>query len=240
VFELQLLGWWSLTSDAHPVELGRREQRLTALVALRGPRARPHLAGTLWPDTTEERARASLRTALLRTQARAPGVLQVSRSTVGLGQDVHVDVQDLLHVAHDLDDPSGPVDGIGPVLDGDELLPGWYDDWVIYERERLQQIRLRALELAARRALRDGDPATALRAAREAVVIEPLDEQPHAVIIRAHLMDGNPSGALRAFHDFRRQLAAELGIGPSPGIVDLLRPLLERQSGPPRPPRQRA
>jgi DNA-binding SARP family transcriptional activator len=166
-------------------------------------------------------------------------VLQVSRSTVGLAPGVHVDVQDLLHVAHDLDDPAGNADGLGPVLDGDELLPGWYDDWVIYERERLQQIRLRALDLAARRALRDGDPATALRAAREAAVIEPLDEQAHAVIIRAHLMSGNPSGALRAFRDFRQQLADELGIGPSPGIVDLLRPLLERRPGPPPPPRQR-
>jgi DNA-binding SARP family transcriptional activator len=150
---------------------------------------------------------------------------------------VHVDVADLLHVAHDLD-RSRHADGIGPVLDGDELLPGWYDDWVIYERERLQQIRLRALELAARRALRDRDPATALQAARAATVIEPLDEEPHAVMIRAHLMSGNPSGALRAFRDFRRQLAEELGIGPSPAIVELLRPLLERQPGPPLP-RQR-
>jgi DNA-binding SARP family transcriptional activator len=152
---------------------------------------------------------------------------------------VHVDVADLLHVAHDLD-RSRHEDGIGPVLDGDELLPGWYDDWVIYERERLQQIRLRALELAARRALRDKDPATALQAARAASAIEPLDEEPHAVMIRAHLMSGNPAGALRAFRDFRRQLVEELGIGPSPALVDLLRPLLERQPGPPLPPRQRA
>jgi DNA-binding SARP family transcriptional activator len=72
---LQLFGWWQLTQGRRTVELGGREQRLTALLALRGRRPRLLVAATLWPDTLEDRARASLRTAIKRTQHDAPGLL---------------------------------------------------------------------------------------------------------------------------------------------------------------------
>ena len=40
-------------------------------------------------------------------------------------------------------------------LDGD-LLPDWYDDWLMIERERLRQLRVHALEQLAERAMREG------------------------------------------------------------------------------------
>ena len=40
--------------------------------------------------------------------------------------------------------------------DAMELLPGWYDDWVIFERERIRQQLLHALEILSRRLVSRG------------------------------------------------------------------------------------
>ena len=224
--ELRLLGWFSLTVGGVSVELAGREQRLAALVALMGTRPRTHLAGTLWPDTTEERALSSLRASVLRLKRLAPGLAEASRWTVGLGRGVRVDAHRLLASvsradAGALDDP----DVVSLILQGGEVLPGWNDDWLIYERERLHQLRIRALDRIARQALEHGDLAVALDAAREALVAEPLLESAVSVAVRAHLLDGNRSAAVRAFQLYRSRLAQDLGMAPSAELVDLVEPL---------------
>ena len=44
--------------------------------------------------------------------------------------------------------------GLLSLLECEELLPGWYDDWVLYEREKLEQRKIRALETWRRRPTR--------------------------------------------------------------------------------------
>jgi DNA-binding SARP family transcriptional activator len=224
IMELRLLGWFSLTIGGVSVELAGREQRLAALVALRGTRPRTHLAGTLWPDTTEERALSSLRASVLRLKRLAPGLAEASRWTVGLGRGVRVDAHRLLASvtrADALDDP----EVVSLILDGGDVLPGWNDDWLIYERERLHQLRIRALEQIARQALERGDLAIALDASREALAGEPLLESAVSVAIRAHLLSGNRSAAVQTFQRYRRSLAQELRMAPSAELVDLVEPL---------------
>lgn len=230
---LQLFGWWRLSRRGRPIELGGREQRLTAVLALRGTRPRLHVAATLWPDTPEDKALASLRAAVLRTQRRAPGVLVASRTTIGLHPDVAVDVREVVRSIEDSDltgahGTAGTPD-LRLILDCDELLPGWYDDWVLFEREQLQQRRLRTLEALASRALDQGDLVTALDAARAATRIEPLLESTRSVTILALLRLGDPASAVREFHSYRRHLHEELGLDPSPQFADLVRPLIPAQ-----------
>ncbi|MFF0086753.1 hypothetical protein ACFYR1_44820 [Streptomyces canus] len=62
--QLRLLGQFRLESAGGPVGLCGNAQRLLALVGLRGRVSHSVLAGTLWPDATEEHARDSLRTTL--------------------------------------------------------------------------------------------------------------------------------------------------------------------------------
>ena len=90
---LRLFGCWDLRVSGREVEIGRREQRLVALLALRGRRPRPYVAGTLWPATTETRAQASLRAAVLHTRQAVPGLLDVGRASVALAADVTVDLE---------------------------------------------------------------------------------------------------------------------------------------------------
>src|SRR3954464_4148389 len=58
-------------------------------------------------------------------------------------------------------------------LVGEELLPQWYDDWVLPERESLEQLRAKALERIARQALEAGDLERSVAAARAASDIDP-------------------------------------------------------------------
>jgi DNA-binding SARP family transcriptional activator len=109
------------------------------------------------------------------------------------------------------------------VLACEDLLLGWYDDWVLLERERLRQLRLHALEQLSARLLAGGDVARAAEAALEAVAVEPLRETAHAALIRAHLAEGNRAEATRQLQRLTALLGKELGEQPSPMVTDLLR-----------------
>ena len=131
--------------------------------------ARAQVAGALWPDSTDERALASLRRAVLQCPERCPGLLDAGRSTIALDPTVQVDVDDVRRAAVS---PSCPMSGeaareLLAALGGDELLPGWYDDWVDGRaRSSLEQLRVEALDRLSRQALDAGDLELAIDAAR--------------------------------------------------------------------------
>jgi DNA-binding SARP family transcriptional activator len=102
------------------------------------------------------------------------------------------------------------------------LLPGWYDDWVVFERERLHQLRLHALERLAELMLERGSLALALQVALEAVRGEPLRETSNAVLISVYLAEGNVSDALHQYDVYSTLLDRELGLPPSERIFSLL------------------
>jgi DNA-binding SARP family transcriptional activator len=59
---------------------------------------------------------------------------------------------------------------------GSDLLPGWYEEWVIFERERLRQRLLHAMESLVRRLISHNRLADAVQVAVTAVGVEPLRE----------------------------------------------------------------
>ena len=73
---VQVLGGFALTINDRPVALGQGARRLIAFLALqRGPCRRAFVAGTLWPDTTDRKAAANLRTALWRANSAGAAVV---------------------------------------------------------------------------------------------------------------------------------------------------------------------
>jgi DNA-binding SARP family transcriptional activator len=221
--ELQLLGWWDLRVQGLQVSLAHREQRLVALLALNGCRSRPHIAGTLWPDATESRALNSLRAAVLQTQRAVPGLLELGRGALGLRRDIRVDVHGVREFAEAIAEPGTRYldDAIDTLVTAD-LLPGWYEDWVLYERDRLLHLRLRSLESLASNALKAGDAETAVAGARGALAIEPLRESALALVIRAHLLNNNRVEAIREYQAYRRRLRRELDIAPSSELTRIV------------------
>jgi DNA-binding SARP family transcriptional activator len=105
---------------------------------------------------------------------------------------------------------------------GGDLLPGWYDDWVLFERERLHQLRLHALEATAAELAVRGRHWEALQAAYAAVSAEPLRESAHRTIVRVHLAEGNLAEAARAHDLFRTMLMDELGVVPTEQMARLV------------------
>ncbi|MGY1607861.1 AfsR/SARP family transcriptional regulator [Geodermatophilus sp. SYSU D00700] len=203
-------------------------QRLVALLCLTGGPARADVSGRLWPGAAEERARARLRSVLWRLRRCAPGlVLDTAPGTLRLAAGVRVDVRELQAWAGQVGDPRVAARRLAlprPALLGD-LLPGWYDDWVLRERDRLDRLRSQALETAAVRLSAAGRYAEALEAAHLVIRAEPLRESAHRAVVRVHLAEGNVAEALRAHDLYRDLLREELGVPPTGRMTRLVQGL---------------
>jgi DNA-binding SARP family transcriptional activator len=103
-----------------------------------------------------------------------------------------------------------------------ELLPGWYDDWVLLERERLRHLRMQALEAVAARLASLGRHCEALQAAHAVVRAEPMRESAHRTVVSVHLSEGNVAEAVRAYEFFRTMLEDELGVPPTEQMTRLV------------------
>ena len=182
-------------------DLPRGVQRLIAHLCLSGRPARTVVAGQLWPDVPDGHAHGSLRSALWRLQKVAPGLVEVAGGRLCLAARVRVDVHELTAWARRVLDPTTGVDWLTTPDVGlrGELLPGWYDDWVLLERERLRQLRMHALEAVADKLATAGRYGEAVQAAYAAVRAEPLRESAHRVVMRVHLAEDNLAKALRAY-----------------------------------------
>jgi DNA-binding SARP family transcriptional activator len=204
-------------------DLPRGVQRLIAHLSLSGRPGRAAIAGQLWPNVPERLAQARLRSALWRLQKAVPGLVHVSGGALRLADSVRVDVRELGDWAKRVMDPHAEPDGVVtlPVALHAELLPGWYEDWVLYERERLRQLRMRALEILAEKLARAGRYGEAIEAAQAAVYVEPLRESAQRVLVAAHFAEGNAVEALRAYESFRSALADELSVVPT-GLMEEL------------------
>jgi DNA-binding SARP family transcriptional activator len=221
---VKLLGGFYLWRDTEPVLTPGNTQRVIAFVALNAPTPRDLVAGRLWPDVQEQRAKGSLRTCIWQLQRSCPGILRSEGANLLLGGKVQVDAIDFkFRALQILRDPSSAVlSELGCDLTGDELLPGWYDEWVLLERERSRQLRLHALEAAAGEFIAQGRAGAAMQVALTAALVEPLRESCHRLIISIHLAEGNASEAVRHYLAWRGLLRRELGIAPSNQITSLV------------------
>jgi DNA-binding SARP family transcriptional activator len=200
-------------------EVPEGSKQLLAFVALRGRRVeRRHAAGTLWPFGNEERAAGNLRSALWRLRRADINVLDADKWSLALCTHVVVDLHAMDQWAtrliqgtaagHDLE--------ISPsVSEALDLLPGWYDDWALMERERIRQRLLHALEALSVRLACLGRFGDAVDAALLAVGAEPLRESSQRALIEAHIAEGNLTEARRTYLLYRDLIRRELDVEPS-------------------------
>ncbi|WP_187270537.1 AfsR/SARP family transcriptional regulator [Lacisediminihabitans profunda] len=221
-WELTLLNCWQLSLDGEAASVSSRQQRLITALALAGTRSRTYFANLLWPDCSESQAAGSLRASLHAITHQQPGLLHPSSNPLALDPSVVVDVNRVRRTIAEIDRlHSVGVDAIHD-LRGADLLPDWYEDWVLFERERLDSQRLLALETLAEHYLAIADIGRALDAASAAVEIEPLRESSHLLLARCHLALGNSAAAMRLYHSLEERLLEEMSIAPSPRFAELL------------------
>src|SRR5262249_23792631 len=116
------------------------------------------------------------------------------------------------------------------------LLAGYYDDWILPERQRLADLYTQALRRLAHGFCQAGDLDRALDCARRAVNADPLREETHADRTRCLITAGQPAAGRRQYRELERVLADELGTSPSTATRALARQIEsggveERKSG---------
>jgi DNA-binding SARP family transcriptional activator len=202
-------------------------ERLVVFVALHDhqPVRRRKIAGTLWPAVSEERAAGNLRAALWRLNSSGMDVIEANKDVLSIRAGVGIDLFELSAWAKRLMTGEAGTEDFSLEYAHEaalELLPGWYDDWVVMEREQIRQRLLHALDVLSRRLASDGRYAEAVEAAVIAASIEPLRETTQESLMLAHIAEGNISEAQRVLHSYARLLRKELGISPTTTLAKLL------------------
>ncbi|HVN56314.1 MAG TPA: tetratricopeptide repeat protein [Anaerolineaceae bacterium] len=143
MLEIRLLGQFEIVQDGKRVNIPTRNaQTLFAYLVLNAGRAyrRERLAGLLWPDSSEENARSNLRHELWRL-----------RKAIGAGNGSYFLIDDLtiafnpqsnfsldVHKLENISIESNRSNDLIEALSnyGGDLLPGFYEEWVLIERDR--------------------------------------------------------------------------------------------------------
>jgi DNA-binding SARP family transcriptional activator/TolB-like protein len=227
MIELRTLGSVDLrTPDGNEVRSVLAQPKRLALLAYLAMAApggfvrRETLLAMFWPESDDERARASFRQAVryLR-RSLGEGVL-VNRAEDELGIPTGVFRCDAVafRAALERGDPAGALDLYqGDLLDGFFVAdaPG-FEAWLTAERAALRSAAAVAAWSLADTAETAGNPGGARARAGRAMDLEPLDEA--GVCRWISLLDrlGDRTGAVRAYDEFERRLRSELDLEPSP------------------------
>ncbi|MFJ6484793.1 MULTISPECIES: AfsR/SARP family transcriptional regulator [unclassified Streptomyces] len=237
---LHLLGGPRVVHRGRGLDVPEGSKRLLAFVALNGGRVeRRHAAGTLWPSGDDLRAAGNLRSALWRLKAAGIDLLDSDKCSLSVREHTVVDLYVLYGWAGRLISGTAGSEDLCALkwrTDALDLLPGWYDDWVLLERERVRQRLLHALEALSRQLSHVGRHAEAVESALVAVGAEPLRESAQRALIEAHLAEGNLVEALRSYDAYCGLTRRELGVAPGRELRALMKQFSESDR---RPARQR-
>ncbi|HEY7272018.1 MAG TPA: AAA family ATPase [Actinoplanes sp.] len=238
MLEVRLFGAFEARVDGTPVALAStRAQSLLAYLALRNgaPQRRDKVAYLLWPDSAEQQARTNLRHVLHTLRAAVPDTdryLNATAQTLTL-RDFSADTAAFDAVLADAGDDVERLRKATDLYPGD-LLDGWYDDWLVADRDRYRQRVLAALGRLIPLLEMRGDLDGALRYAERARALDRLAEGPYQALMRLHDALGDRARAVRVYHECVATLEDELGVAPSAETQALYEALLPDGDAAPR------
>jgi len=219
--ELNCLGEATLRSPAGDLVHFRSRKHFALLVylALNADRAhrREHLAGLLWSDSEDTRARHSLSQALYAIRRLVGDTVKIEGEDLEFTRDgLRVDSLEMERVL-EFGSPAAAVD----LYRGNFLEGFWvrgargFEDWAGRERARLAALARGALRHVIGAARDRCDWLEVQKRSMHLILLEPFDETAYAELMRALWMNGDRSTALRYYRQLRKVLATELGTRPS-------------------------
>jgi DNA-binding SARP family transcriptional activator len=229
VIELSLLGpvGVSVDGEAPPPEL-LWDKNLGLLVYLacspKRSRTREHLAGLLWPDKIQKKAKGSLREALSKVRAVVGEAgIDTEGDQVRLAAGVVALDTDRFLALCSAGDWEGAAQLVcGPFLEGFAIEgAGEFEEWLSAVRREWSARSVNALLQLAQAKLDGGDLEAAAAVARRTLAIAPECEAAVLTLMRVHALEGNPALALREYEGFATRLRTELGTSPSPACAAL-------------------
>lgn len=195
------------------------------LLHRQSPQNRQQLAFQFWPDSTEAKARANLRFFLHRLRRALPDAdhfIEITESNVHWRLDAPftLDVAAFENALTDAEQLTGEAElsalERAIALYRGDLLPACYDEWILPERERLQQLYTRALEQLVSVSENQHQYRAAIDYAQRLLRHDPLHEETYRQLMRLYEQSGDRVGALRAFHTCAAVLERELAVEPGP------------------------
>ena len=232
--KIHLFGKFSVRHDDQPVSGfdAYKEQELLSYLLLH--RNRPHsreaLAGLLWGDVPTEKSKKYLRQALwhVQTALDAGGgggtVLSVEHDWVQLDAcaDLWLDVEVFEHAfmlvrdrrGADLNEERLEALQVAVQLYRGDLLEGWYQDWCLYERERLQNIYLVMLDKLMCFCEAKGKFELGQHYGSLVLRYDRAHERTHRQMMIFQYLSGDRTAALRQFERCAAALKEELGVSP--------------------------
>ncbi|MEM7118250.1 MAG: tetratricopeptide repeat protein [Chloroflexota bacterium] len=233
---LHLFGRPEMRLDGVPIT-GLRQKALAVVYYLATTRQRTSrevLAGLLWSDYTESRARGNLRVELGKLRPLLSDHLHIQRNSVAFdfNSDHKIDVN--VFVAN-LNRPQPTTEQIdtavsyyrGDFLSDFTLVEApLFEEWQLVQQERLRSLALTSLQrLAAgygQQKLYDG----AITAVRRLLEIEPWSETGHQALMRWLALSGQRAAALEQYETCRTILIEELAVDPSPETDEVYEQIL--------------
>ena len=222
-----LFGHFRVEREEKVVRLPTRHIRsLLAYLVLRpGSHSREKLAALFWPDVPDDSARASLRNALY-TLRRKLGrqLLQADRQTAQINSSFPLWVDALTFKTQATRFLNGPLpdpNAVNLELYTGQLLEGFYDDWVLVEREAFRNLYLETLLDLTQRMRSQSEYERAVEFAEMALACDRANERAHQHMIVCHVALGNRGAALSQYEACRMALRDELAVEPSAATKNL-------------------
>ncbi|MGD2178429.1 MAG: BTAD domain-containing putative transcriptional regulator, partial [Anaerolineae bacterium] len=207
----------------------QKSQSLLAYLILhrKQPQPRARLAGLFWGDRPEPKARGSLSTSLWHIRhALSDDLVLGDLHTVQFdpSADVWLDVEAFESQASD--DHVTSLESAVALYRG-PLLDGFYDDWIVNERYRLEALLADALVRLMRVHEDKGDHDAALAAAQRLLRHDRLREEAHRAAMRAYCRLGRRNAALEQYQRCREIVQEELCAEPTAETTEMWRSIRE-------------
>ena len=224
--ELHLLGKLDVMVDgrSHTTSLSVKAQAMLCYLALTGESHSRHaLAGLLWGDVPEAKAKNSLRVTLAALRKICPNHLHVTHLAIGIqpDSDLWLDSQAF---AADLENTADHtiLQQTLNLYRGDFLedlhvsgSPA-FEEWLLNQRSHWQQQALHGFSHLSRQLMAWRDYAGAISASQRWLTLDPWQEEAHQQLMLAQARRGHYNVALAQYESCRRLLADELGVEPMP------------------------
>lgn len=237
-FRINLFGRFAIFIDQRPLALTRVQTKPIELLAYlllfrRHPHGREVIAALLWPDLTPTQARRNLRKVLCTLQqlltdshrANDPPLVLIDHEWLAINPicDLQLDVAifEQAYVAAqqrtsaDLSPHMVSTLTAAVELYSGELLTGFYADWCLQERERLENmyLELRRVLLLVLEQQQAYDQA--IIHGLEILRHDRANERTYRDLMRLYYLSGNRSMAIHQYEHCVAALRKELGVSPS-------------------------
>jgi predicted ATPase/DNA-binding SARP family transcriptional activator len=222
MLEVRLLGQFEVLKDGRPLNISTRNaQLLFAFLVLKAGKAqrRERLAGLLWPESSEENARSNLRHELWRLrkalETESQSYFQVDDLTIAFQPQGETSVD--VHALESLPPDTNQAEVLKEALSRyqGELLPGFYADWVLVERERLYALYEAKIARLLDILQSQGRWIEVIEWAQGWIGYGQLPEPAFQALIAAYANRADLSKAAMTYERFERALQRELGVKPS-------------------------